>query len=148
MAVSDTGKCSGLRQQDDEHCYNVTQQLTKISNRYSSMCRPSVNLLRVLGSIREYSGHNQFCAVLHSCKLTNYCMKGTHSLMVMAALAAVAGDRYQPSSAPTSSLSTATTVSLLDRLQAPRLSDLVRKTATKNNPPRDAKRLKPPRSNH
>ena len=54
MAVSDTGKRSGLRQQANEHRYNVIQQLTKISNRYSSMCRPSVNLLRVLGSIRAY----------------------------------------------------------------------------------------------
>jgi len=33
-------------------------------------------------------------------------------------------------------------------LKAPILSDLARKKVTKKNPPRDAKRLKPPRSTH
>ena len=82
MAVSDTGKRSRLRQQDDEHCYNVTQQLTKISNRYSSMCRPSVNLLRVLGTIRAYENalgiisSAQFWLLLHV-SLTKYAYLAT-----------------------------------------------------------------------
>lgn len=46
------------------------------------------------------------------------------------------------------SSSSVTTVSLLDRPKAPRLSDIARKRVTKKNPPRDAKRLKPPRSAH
>ena len=46
------------------------------------------------------------------------------------------------------SSSSVTTVSLLDRLKAPRLSDLARKRVTKKNPPRDTNWRKPPRSAH
>ena len=46
------------------------------------------------------------------------------------------------------SSSSVSTVSLLDRLKAPRLSDLARKRVTKKNLPHGAKRLKPPRSIH
>ena len=45
-----------------------------------------------------------------------------------------------------SSSSTATSTSLLDKLKAPRLSDLSRKRVTKRNPPCNLRRLRAPRS--